>query len=63
MRPVAVGETIRRLIGKALLATGTAKDQVSKLQPTQVGVGVAYTVESVAIGFQHLIQKLDPAGN
>ena len=39
VRPVAVGETLRRLTGKVLLATAVAKAQVAQLTPVQVGVG------------------------
>jgi hypothetical protein len=59
VRPVAVGETLRRLVGKALLKTGTARSQVAKLAPTQVGVGVANATESVAMGVQSLVRQLE----
>ena len=58
VRPVAVGETLRRLVGKALLATGTAKRQVAELTPLQVGVGVRGAAESVAMGAQALVNHL-----
>jgi hypothetical protein len=63
VRPIAVGDTLRRLVGKALLSTGAGKEQVGKLAPIQTGVGVPNAAESIAIGFQHLVQKLDPQGN
>ena len=33
VRPVEVGETIRRLVGKVLLSTGVVKEQVFRLLP------------------------------
>ena len=58
VRPVAVGETLRRLVGKALLATGVSKGQVATLSPTQVGVGVRSAAESVAMGLQATVDSL-----
>ena len=58
VRPVAVGETIRRLVGKALLATGVSKAQVAQLAPVQVGVGVRSAAESVAMGLQSIVDSL-----
>ena len=57
-RPVAVGDTLRRLVGKVLLATPTAKRQVDGLRPTQVGVGVPNAAESVAMGVEALSRTL-----
>ena len=62
VRPVAVGETLRRLVGKALLNTPTMKKQVSGLAPTQCGVGVSGAVEAVAMGTQALIDQLGGNG-
>ena len=50
VRPVAVGETLRRLVGKALLSTPVARAQVSGLTPVQVGVGVRSAAEAVKWG-------------
>ena len=58
VRPVAVGETLRRLVGKAILATAIAKAQVGGLAPTQVGVGVSGAAEAVAMGTQAIINRL-----
>ena len=33
VRPIAVGEILRRLVGKAILSTGVAKEEVSSLTP------------------------------
>ena len=58
MRPVAVGETLRRLTGKVLLATAVAKAQISHLTPVQVGVGVPSAAESVVMGTQSMVDGL-----
>ena len=58
VRPVAVGETLRRLVGKILLATGVAKAQVAVLSPLQVGVGIRSATESVAMGLQAVVDSL-----
>ena len=60
VRPIAVGEVLRRLVGKALLSTGAAKEEIAVLGPEQVGVGVPRACESVAIGMTSLINKLGP---
>ena len=55
---MAVGETLRRLAGKVLLATGVSKAQVASLAPTQVGVGVRCAAESVAMGHTSTVDSL-----
>ena len=52
VRPIAVGDTCRRLVGKVLLATPTAKAETDRLRPLQVGVGVPKAAECVAMGVQ-----------
>ena len=59
---MAVGEVLRRLVGKALLATRPAKEQVASLRPHQVGTGVRCAAESVAIGTQTLVDNLGSTG-
>ena len=61
--PIAVGEILRRLVGKAILSTGVAKEEVSFLSPDQVGVGVARAVETVGIGFATLLEHFGPHSN
>ncbi len=41
IRPIVVGETLRRLFGKTLLTTPALKEAVQELVPRQTGVGVA----------------------
>ena len=60
VRPIAVGEVLRRLTGKALLSTAAAKDEISVLAPEQVGVGVPRACETVAIGVTSLVHQLGP---
>ena len=54
VRPVAVGDTVRRLCGKILLRHSAVKREVSSLQPRQCGVGVQGACELVAMGLQSL---------
>ena len=63
VRPVAVGETLRRLVGKVLLSTGPARAQVASLTPLQVGVGVRSAAEAVAMGTQALVDHLGSSSN
>jgi hypothetical protein len=63
VRPIAVGEILRRLVGKAILSTGVAKEEVSSLTPDQVGVGVPRAVETVGIGFATLLEHFGPHSN
>ena len=62
VRPIAVGETLRRLIGKCLLNTDRLKEQVQGLQPRQCGVAVKGATELVGMGLQRLVdaRKDDP---
>ena len=62
VRPVAVGDTLRRLVGKTLLSMPQARAQVANLAPTQVGVGVRGAAEGVAMGFNNLIRQQGPSG-
>ena len=63
VRPVAVGEVLRRLVGKALLRTGVCKEEVSVQAPVQVGVGVPDAVTTVPMGLWSLIHTLGTTGS
>ena len=63
VRPVAVGETLRRLVGKALLSTSTLKEQVADLAPVQCGVGVSVAAENVAMGVRALVDTYGGSPN
>ena len=56
VRPIAVGECLRRLAAKCILATGNAKAQVEALRPLQVGVGTPGAAESVAMAVSFLVK-------
>jgi hypothetical protein len=60
VRPIAVGEVLRRLACKTLLSTAVAKEEISALAPEQVGVGVSRGAESIALGFSGLLTGLGP---
>ena len=57
VRPIAVGETIRRVVGKCLLQTEEVKMESASLQPRQCGVGVRNAAEMVGMGLQRLVQS------
>jgi len=63
VRPVAIGETLRSLLGKTLLSMPQALDEVRRLQPTQVGLGMSGAVEAAGIGLQTLVDHLGPQAN
>ena len=63
VRPVAVGETLRRVVGKALLASGRTKQQIETLQPLQVGVGLRNATEAVAMGVQGVVDSRASTGH
>ena len=56
IRPIAVGDTLRRLIGKVLLAHPDVKAEISTLQPRQCGVGVPYAAELIGMGTQRVAE-------
>jgi hypothetical protein len=63
VRPVAVGETLRRVVGKAILATSVAKGQVATLQPLQVVVGLRNATEAVAMSVQSYVDTRQSTGH
>ena len=54
IRPIAIGDTLRRLIGKVLLRLPGTRSEVEVLHPRQVGVGVPYAAELVGMGVQRV---------
>jgi len=54
IRPIAVGNTLHRVVGKAVLRIPDTKEQVSSLHPGLCGVGVPYACEMVIMGVQAL---------
>ena len=59
IRPVAVGDTMRRVVGKFLLRTGIVREQVATLRPRQCGVGVPFAAEHVGMGMCGLVHGVD----
>ena len=55
VRPIAVGETLRRVVGKCLLATDQLKEQMHTFQPRQCGVAVQGATELVGMGLQRFV--------
>ena len=58
VRPVAVGETLRRIIGKFLTSESVFTEAAMTLQPTQTGVGVRDACELTCMGAQSLVDGL-----
>lgn len=55
VRPVAVGETLRRLVGKYVMRTAVAKSVVEGMKPWQCGVSIPGACETVANGLQNWV--------
>ena len=56
VRPIAVGNTVRRFVGKFAMETPCVRQCASALQPKQCGVAVAGACETIASGLQSLAQ-------
>ena len=54
VRPIAVGDTLRRVVGKLLLSTSQAREEIKSLQPRQVGVGTPFAAELVGMAMQRI---------
>ncbi len=63
VRPIAVGETLRRNVGKCLLRLEAVKEEVACLQPCQRGVGVQNAADMVGMGLQRLVQAKQIEGD
>ena len=59
IRPIAIGDTLRRLVGKVLLRTTRVRAEVEGLQPRQVGVSVPFAAELVGMGVQRLADTVE----
>ena len=57
VRPVAVGETILRMVGKFLLVDPSTIDSIRGLLPLQCGVRTPNACEMIAIGLQSLLNN------
>ena len=54
IRPIAVGETFRRLVGKVLLRLPHVQEGIESLRPRQCGVGMPFAAELVGMGVHRL---------
>ena len=66
VRPIAVGETLRRIVSKALMAHPLAKRAALGLEPLQLGLGTRGACELVAHGTQALATAMhadEPLGD
>jgi hypothetical protein len=54
IRPIAVGDVLRRVAGKVLLGMPDTKRELECLKPRQFGVGVPFAAEMVGMGIQRL---------
>ena len=63
VRPIAVGETIRRLVGKVLMHVPKLMGEMRALAPIQCGVGVTNACESIGQGLQALIPSMPEDGD
>ena len=57
VRPIAVGETLRRLVGKTIMASPAVQDAVTNMLPLQLGVAVEGACETTTIALQHWINE------
>ena len=57
VRPIAVGDTLRRVVGKCLLHSEAVVMEMACLRPRQCGVGVCNAAEMVGMGLQRLVQS------
>ena len=62
-RPIAAGETLRRLVGKVLMRHGDVRRRLRALQPVQCGVGVPNACALVATSLQQWVAGLHASGN
>ena len=58
VRPVAVGEVLRRLVSKALMAQAPMRQASEDLEPVQCGLGTKGACELIAHGVQALVDAL-----
>lgn len=63
VRPIAVGDTLRRVVGKCLLHSESVLMELASLRPRQCGVGVRNAAEMVGMGLQRFVQSRHAAGD
>ena len=57
VRPIAVGECLRRVVGKVAMGSSHVKDAIAQLVPLQVGVAVPGACETTAIALQNFVRE------
>ena len=63
VRPIAIGETLRRLVGKTLMHLPKLTGELRALAPLQCGVGITNACESIGQGLQALVSTLPDQGD
>jgi DNA-binding NtrC family response regulator len=58
LRPIAVGDVLRRAAGKVLLGLPDTKRELECLKPRQCGVGMPFAAEMLGINRNTLRKKL-----
>ena len=58
VRPVAVGETLRRIVSKFLFAHPTIRAHARALEPTQCGLGLPGACEMIGLATQAITSGL-----
>ena len=58
VRPVAVGETLRRFVAKVVAARPATKAVIATLRPLQCGVSVPGACEAVGMGVAEAVRQL-----
>ena len=56
-RPIAVGETLRRLVGKTVMAALAVYAAGTNMLPLQLGVAVEGACETTTIAMQHWVNE------
>ena len=62
VRPLAVGEYLRRLPGKVVMKVPSVQAKLRAMEPVQCGVGVPRACEMVALGMQNIVASLAEKG-
>ena len=55
LRPIAVGETLRRLVSKIAMRSPHVLEAINHLMPTQLGVGVPGAAETIPMALQNWV--------
>ena len=63
VRPIAIGETLRRLVGKSLMHLPKLMGELRALAPLKCGMGIVTACESIGQGLQALIPSLPESGD